>query len=264
MEDKKLSKLEYFIGHGWPIFPVYWLNDGQCSCGKVDCKSPGKHPLVDRGFYSATTEELKILEWHSKWPKANWGMRTGDKYIGGSGVLVIDIDNKSDGFKTWDLLREENPTPIETVSVASGNGGEHLWFIYPDGLAISSSQGILGKGIDVRANEGYVLIPPSQTTGLYKFEINPDEVQLANLPDWILISLDGGGKKFQHKQLPDIVDQGQRHQSLLTVAGSLRRVGLETNVIGATLENLRDTKFSLGDHPITDEEISDIVDWIVD
>jgi putative DNA primase/helicase len=264
MEDKKLLKLKYFIGHGWPIFPVYWLDDGQCSCGKADCKSPGKHPLVDRGFYSATIDETKILEWHSKWSQANWGMRTGDKYIGGSGVLVIDIDNKSDGFKTWDLLREENPAPIETVTVASGNGGEHLWFIYPDGLAVSSSQGTLGKGIDVRANEGYVLIPPSQTTGPYKFEINPDEVQLSSLPDWILISLDGGEKKHQHKQLPDIVDQGQRHQSLLTVAGSLRRVGLEADVIETTLENLRDQKFSAGDHPVTDEEIADVVDWIGD
>ncbi len=135
---------------------------------------------------------------------------------------------------------------------------------YPDGLVIPSTQAVLGKGIDIRANEGYVLIPPSQTTGPYKFEINPDDVQIADVPDWMLISLDGKGKTIQHKQIPEVVDVGQRHQSLLTVAGSLRRVGLGTDVIGATLESLHDQKFSPGDHPITNEEIADVVDWIGD
>ena len=91
MENPKLNDLAFFCNHGWPIFPLTWLENGKCSCGSSSCKSPGKHPLVSRGFKDATTDITVVQNWLEKWPRANWGMRTGDSTNGGSGILVVDI-----------------------------------------------------------------------------------------------------------------------------------------------------------------------------
>ena len=88
----------------------------------------------------------------------------------------IDIDKKSGGYETWDLLQTVNPEPFETVLVSTGNGGQHHWFFYPDSFDIRSGAGVLGKGVDIRANGGYVLIPPSKTSTQYQFEISPETV----------------------------------------------------------------------------------------
>ena len=42
------------------------------------------------------------------------------------------------------------------------NGGLHLYFRYPDGERLGNSRGDLPKGIDVRGQGGYALIPPSK------------------------------------------------------------------------------------------------------
>jgi putative DNA primase/helicase len=268
MGADKLAKLNFYASHGWPIFPVTWLVDGKCSCGRQDCNSPGKHPLVKEGFYAATTDFEKITQWHKRWPEANWGMRTGDKKAGGSGLVIIDIDHKSGGFVTWDLLREENPGPIETVTVATGNGGEHLWFLYPEGIVIRSGAGVMGKGIDIRANLGYVLIPPSCTNQLYKFELNPSETEIIEMPAWIRSKLNGHVKpatiapRPAAARLGKTINQGERHQSLVSIAGSLKNTGLGDAEIRATLETIRDERLEAGDHPITDDEIAGVVEWI--
>jgi putative DNA primase/helicase len=257
-----LEKLDYYISHGLPIFPIYSINaDGKCSCGNPSCDDLGKHPRISGGFYGATNDAKQIRKWIARWPLSNWAMRTGDKSQGGAGIVVLDIDNKNGGVTTWNFLREENPGLIETVTVRTGNYGQHLYFNYPDGLSISSGQSVLGSGIDIRANGGYILIPPSTTTGLYEFENDPYETPISDLPNWMLTLLERREKSRSYTSIPKIVEQGQRHQFLVSIAVKLRRDGLDPVVIEATLKNLRNEQFVTGDHPVTDEEIANIVRW---
>ncbi len=128
--DNKLQQLEYYCQHHLFIFPVHWMDNGLCSCGSPTCKSPGKHPLVAHGFKSATTDSNQVHIWNERWPQANWGMRTGDIQTGGSGVVVIDIDAESSGYETWEMLRNENPEPIETVTVETGRGGSDIYGLF--------------------------------------------------------------------------------------------------------------------------------------
>ncbi len=268
MGKNKYLQLEYYASQGWPIFPINWIQKEGCSCGSSDCKSPGKHPLVDRGFKDATIEEKRIKVWHERWPNANWGMRTGGRKDCGSGILVVDIDQKNGGYDTWDFLQIDHSELIETVTVSTGGGGQHLWFFYPDGFNIRSRAGALGQGVDIRANGGYVLVPPSTTETSYQFEINPDDGQIMEIPDWILQILDGK----EQLNSPDIhqpfasitnelVPQGMRHNTILSHAIKLFNSGMEKEAVTASLLAIRDTQFSLGDHPITDKEIEDLVDW---
>jgi len=49
------SALSYAM-RGWRVFPLHGFVNGACTCGRSSCSSPGKHPLVRRGLYEATTD----------------------------------------------------------------------------------------------------------------------------------------------------------------------------------------------------------------
>jgi putative DNA primase/helicase len=269
MEDRKLEQLLFYAKHGYPIFPIHWVSEGGCSCsGRVKNCKPGKHPLTKHGFYDATTESEQIERWHKQWPRANWGMRTGDLESGGSGNFVVDIDQRSGGFETWEQLRVDHPEPLETVTVATGGGGQHLWFINPYGVKIKSDDGVLGPGVDIKGDGGYVLIPPSATEREYKFELKPGDVQVSQPPRWILQNLNGhmGGKIVKNapvrERMGEEIHQGERHSALTSYAGALRNAGLTEDEIRASLLTIRDSRFADGDHPITDEEIDAVVEWV--
>jgi hypothetical protein len=200
--DDKLKQLYEYCQHDLPIFPLNWINTdtGACSCGKQACSSPGKHPLMRGGFKKASADPVTVGTWHKKWPNANWGMRTGSKENGGSGLLVVDIDinkDNKDGFGAWEAIAAHNIHTFETVAVVTGNLGLHYWFLYPEGDDIPCSQGALGVGLDIRAEGGYVLVPPSATTNAYLFDPGLDDTAIAPVPEWLLVALSGSGAAFE-------------------------------------------------------------------
>lgn len=172
MAWNKLEILGKYIERGWPIFPLQWLVGGRCSCRKSKCGSPGKHPKVKGGFQAASTDLKVITEWDRKWPRANWGMRTGSLDSGGSGILVVDLDTKNQGPQTWEMLVMDYPDREDTVSVHSGGGGTYLWYKLPEGQKIGCSAGALGPGVDIRGDGGYIIVPPSCTQTLTALSSN--------------------------------------------------------------------------------------------
>ena len=137
---------------GWPVFPCRSSDEGVFG-GRA------KSPLIRGGFKGATTDEETVLGWWSKWPDAAIGMPTGEA----TGVLVIDVDNKDGrdgGASLRELEAKHSPLPA-TRRIRTPSGGEHLYFEMPEGLDIRCSTDTIGRGIDVRANGGYVIVPPS-------------------------------------------------------------------------------------------------------
>ena len=67
----------------------------------------------------------------------------------------------------------------KTARIATGGGGVHLYFRYPSPQElwaagvytreVRNSQGLLGDGLDVRGEGGYVVAPPSSTTRAYRW-----------------------------------------------------------------------------------------------
>lgn len=156
-----MNCLEYALHYaeqGLSVFPTHWIEKGQCSCNNIDCSSPGKHPILNGGFKIASTEPECINSWWQHYPSANVGIATGEV----SGILVIDVDvanGKSGEASLRSLESQIGSLPKHTV-VKTGSGGLHI-YLQMGNQKIKSSASKIAEHIDVRANGGYVIAPPS-------------------------------------------------------------------------------------------------------
>ncbi len=155
-----------YAGRGVPVFP---------------CVPGGKRPLTHNGFWDATTQARRIEAWWGRWPAANVGVPTGRR----SGLLVLDADPRDGGFESLALLERENGPLPETARARTGGGGVHVFFGYPAGETVRNSAGMLGAGLDVRGEGGYVVVPPSRTQAAYEWI---DRSPPAG-PEWLLARL---------------------------------------------------------------------------
>src|SRR2546422_1101029 len=85
--NPRLTAACTYASLGWSVLPLHSMVDGRCSCGKPDCKSPGKHPRTPNGVYDATKSGAQFTPWFFKWRDANIGVATGAV----SGIIVIDV-----------------------------------------------------------------------------------------------------------------------------------------------------------------------------
>ena len=157
------------------VIPLHSIRDGRCTCSKPDtCDSQGKHPRTVNGLKDATTDRYQIADWWRKWPDANVGIVTGAE----SGIVVIDIDPRHDGDKSLDAIEANYGKLPATATVCTGGGGFHFYFQHPGGTIRSRTD--VFPGIDIKADGGYVVAPPSNhiSGGVYRFDEGcaPDEL----------------------------------------------------------------------------------------
>lgn len=174
-----LNAAKAYIARGWKVFPLHSIKaDGECTCGKLACSDSGKHPAVSRGLKEASDDPAKINDWFGpNAPLRNIGIVTGAV----SGITVLDIDTApgKGGDETWAEIVREHGEP-QTLTAQTGSGGNHLLFAYNSALPTAAN--VLGKGLDVRNDSGYIVAAPSRhrSGGVYSW-LNEGE-PLAVLP----------------------------------------------------------------------------------
>lgn len=227
--DRLYAACQY-IKRGWPVFPLHSIQEPErCTCGKTDCSKPGKHPRTQHGLKEATTEPAKISEWWSSRPNTNIGVLTGPV----SNLLVIDIDEE-DGQRSIEALGSRFGSLPITLESRTGRG-RHLYFRYPPGGNIRNSTGKLGEGLDVRAEGGYVVAPPSVHASGKNYQW-VTETEPVVLPGWtmkILTQPERNALRYNHTAAK--IPQGQRNALLTSLAGSMRRRGTSVSAIEAAL-----------------------------
>ena len=141
---------------GWKVLPLHTPgSDGTCSCMRSGCPYTGKHPRTEHGLLDATDNVEQVKTWWAWWPYANIGIATGST----SGIVVIDIDKDRGGLESWRDYQSKHGK-VETLTSKTG-AGLHLYFICPGGVALGSVSNGIGVGIDIKAEGGYVVAPPS-------------------------------------------------------------------------------------------------------
>jgi hypothetical protein len=160
-----MTPLEY--AETVPVFP----------CRKNE---PGrKRPHTGRGFHDASRDPAVIRAWRRQWPDALIGMPTGRV----SGRWVLDIDVKrpeANGFDTLENLGHVLPA---TPMAHTASGGLHVYFD-AGGRELRNSEGLIGPGLDVRGDGGYVIVP-SPGSGYEWDPIYGPDTPLAPAPDWL-------------------------------------------------------------------------------
>jgi Bifunctional DNA primase/polymerase, N-terminal len=186
--------LEY-VAIGWHVLPIWWCRaDGSCACGNAEPgHKAGKHPLgklAPNGLDNATTDPAIVRRWFARFPQANLAVRTGPE----SRLLVLDVDGPEGEQSLVTLERQHGPLPESYPQqwTGGGRGGWQAFFAYPEGRAIGNSGGKLGPKLDTRGNRGYVVIPPSVTTGPYEWAPGraPGTIPPEPAPDWLVDLLD--------------------------------------------------------------------------
>ncbi len=226
------AALEY-IKHGFPVIPLCWPNiDGTCGCGhKHQDQRVGKAPLTEHGLNDKTQIQPGVKEyWEQRWPRANVGIVIPPGYF----VLDVDLDHK--GFESLPLLEGKVGKLPATWEITTGSGGFHLW--YKTAVPIRNTVTLAGfKGIDVRGQGGYVVAPPSVHRNGRKYEVAQD-LPIAAAPQALI---DLCTKKQATAQLDRLltesgsIAEGERNQTLASLAGSMRSRGMPESAIEAAL-----------------------------
>lgn len=232
-KDSLLSWALGYAGRGWSVFPL---------------KPKKKAPLTRHGWKDATTSEDTIREWWKQHPDANIGLACGP-----SGVVVLDFDEAKDGYEGGELLaklQEEFPTLTSQTG-----GGWHFFYSQPNGEGVSNARGKLPKGVDVRGNGGYVVVPPSihPNGSIYRWD---KDLPIAPLPDFVLEILTpkrglshprGGtpyGRRAMEQELARLAcaTEGERNETLNRVAFALGQLvsggELDRNEVKRELEKV--------------------------
>lgn len=176
-------------------------------------KKQGKTPLCPNGFKSATTDEVVLQEWNRKFPDCNIGIATG--HI--NNIFVVDVDGEQ-GLESLNRL-ELIYGKLDAPTVKTGKG-KHLYFQMPENIEIKCSTSKIADHIDIRANGGYVVAPPSihETGHQYTWENFTFNQDFPQAPSW-LISLITNAEK-QTLPVSGLLEeissapQGQRNDTL--------------------------------------------------
>lgn len=164
-----INHARQYIRQGWPVFPLL---------------PASKKPATEHGFHDATLDAATVENWFDG-TDYNIAIATG----AASGLVVIDLDIDPEGHngrETWRALQQVHGE-IDTRRATTGGGGEHCLFNHP-GQHIRSRTNV-APGIDVRADGGYIVAPPSVHPNGRIYQWVNDGAPLADLPTWLLAML---------------------------------------------------------------------------
>lgn len=179
---------------GIKIFPCHRVVDGECTCGNLACKSPGKHPRTKDGSKEATSDPAKIKLWWAKY--GQHGRLNFGQTLAGRAVVDIDVWEGKPGATTWAALwttaAEAGTDALDmgqapaTLAYRTGRGGTQYVFRLPAGEAGGKADGYgntLGDAVDFKTGpNSYVMVPGSKTVDVYTVTT---DLAVTMLPQWI-------------------------------------------------------------------------------
>lgn len=167
--EKPLKESSVFYAqHGAHVFPL---------------AKNSKIPLKGTQGLNSASNDVSFIKraWTDEF---NIGLNCGK-----SGLICLDLDVRADfnGITNFEDFRAGRFMP-PTMQVKTRSGGQHLYF-KADDLLIKSGVNVLGQGIDIKAQGGYTILPPSYVAadekgngGYYEFI---QTLPPAPLPAWL-------------------------------------------------------------------------------
>jgi hypothetical protein len=247
----QMAELGYVVGQ------TYGMRKGRCSCGHVDCRTPGKHPVG--GDTRATTDPEMLSRWWKDRPDAGLFVN-----LEKSGL----VDVSSDSAETLlDFRKRGLPA---TVSFESGSGAGHEHHLYRLPAGTPRVRWCKSGVLDLMSG-GIAVVPPSISgKGPYRWLTPPTgkRVNLPTAPAWVVEALhDHANREYEAAHIdrnePPVRLTGSalewwngdrtstkpeggidRSKTLVTIAHYLVSAGASAGTILEALEN-RDAELGL-------------------
>lgn len=198
-----------------------------------------KAPMLSKwGQYQNERPPLRMLEkWWGNGSKARLAVLTGR---GSHHLAVLDIDNLELAQR---VLADKKFLKDETsVVTTTPRGGVHIYF--REKQESKGATHFHGVG-DIRGQGGYVVAPPSEGYTLVKGDISGRIRIIDNLREWILdvfMPYFGLEEEAEDEDIidltnvsgfsfGDVIDQGQRNETLFKAASSMRGKGWSLEAI---------------------------------
>jgi hypothetical protein len=146
-------------GRGWPVFVLGRSKRPVANCDA--CRDAAEHNpatcghLTCHGFYAASTDPERVAAMVAAVPRGQLAVQTGAV----SGLAGVDVDPAHGGDSSLSDLMTERLVP-RTLHVHTGSGGLHLYYRHP-GRPLPSRPMPNRPGIDIKADGGYLVLPPS-------------------------------------------------------------------------------------------------------
>ena len=140
---------------GWPVFPARASQPGCPASGNCACKAP----LTRHGVDDATTDLATVQRYWDRHPEANVAIATG---CAGPVVLDVDVAHGRPGYASLNEAIRAGLVPQPMMTIRTPSGGLHLYYPAAPGQRNGS---LPDRGLDWRAERGYVLAPPSAVHG---------------------------------------------------------------------------------------------------
>lgn len=230
----------------------------------VPVRPSAKAPIIPwQEFQERCASVDEIRKWFDRWPEANVGIVTGVI----SGLIVIDVDPRHGGDESlakWEVTHGPLPRTVEAVT---GGGGRHIYFSSGD-ITLRNMVGV-AEGIDVRAEGGMIVAPPSRHPSgkLYRWRKghSPKDIEVAPVPGWMTVLF----LRRSHRRGHDLshwrslvrsgVRQGDRNSTIASLSGHLLWHGVDPDVV---LELLLSWNRQRCSPPLDDDEVARVVQSI--
>jgi putative DNA primase/helicase len=221
-----------YIKEGFNVIPLYGYN-----AEEVEESHRGKRPLVQwEKFKTEKATDADITAWCKLRPEINLGIVCGTT----SGITVIDADTE----EAVKYLEELGVT--DTLKVKTSHG-YHFYYNYCPNVLLTNAVRAL-PGIDFRTQGGQVVAPPSTHRSGFQYEWTNWGTPIANFPAKILDILaakqeeqgtaNAKPKGIAGKDISTMGEGSGRDSLLISVAGSLRKLGFTSDMIEANLTEI--------------------------
>ena len=233
MSDMMQAGLSY-IAQGFKVFPV----------------KPDKKPLTAHGLKDAAQTQSGVHEYWTRWPDAGIALVT-------DGLMVLDFDAKNGGFESKAAIEAKYGLLPRTRTHRTGGGGEHWIYRNPNGIDVRNTVTFAGyMGVDLRANGGYIVAPPSPHESGTRYEIL-DDSEIAPAPAWLVELATKRKVRSRHPAAEtSLIPEGQRNARLASFAGVMWRRGISQEAIEAALLEVNQRQCS---PPLSEDEVKQVV-----
>lgn len=163
--------------YGWSLFPAY-LKDGKKKSFLSAKYAPGG------ANWGATADLGQLRKNFLRYTTAGVGLPTGTV----NNLIVVDVDTIKghgvDGKAALRALEKKHGKLPKTLMAKTPSGSEHYYFRRPD-VPFKLKSMTIAAGVDVKADGGMVIAPPSTRPDGKCEWVDPD-VAIAPAPDWLI------------------------------------------------------------------------------